>query len=293
MFHFILSSVVIGTTRFTIHIHSQFACEQCTVLPDSSNLVPLHSGIESISITPTVNSAVDYSTLTKAEKEQIRRQKMKGLKNKYSLTNSKSTLKPNTSSSIASAADSTTNHSTTLSSTPTTATAFVTSSPFVDRSAARRVRDGAPSKPMSIPAPSPFFQVPSTNSKLSNTSTNSASLSSLPNLTPINPFDSTSRGAQLLAKMSSSSNSISITESPSTYSSTSTHGLGTLIQAKTFAQNGGSREEKPGLGSRDLVIIGAEDSQIGGSRSEKNVGGKRDWREDVRERNRKRFREME
>lgn len=215
---------------------------------------------------------------------------MKGLKNKYSLTNSKSTLKPNINASIDAAAKATTEDSDTTSSIPTGTS--TKASPFVDRSAARRVRDGASSKPTSAPpAPNPFFQVPNV---VSNSNSNkSASVSSLPNLTPINPFDSTSRGAQLLAKMSSTGTSTSAARNSSPHGGSPSNGLGSLIQAKTFAQNGGSREEKPGLGSRDLVIIGAEDSQIGDSGGGRKGAEKRDWREVVRDMSRKRFKEME
>ena len=61
--------------------------------------------------------------------------------------------------------------------------------------------------------------------------------------------------------------------------------MGKLIEARTVDKvgNGGGRDTRPGLGSRELVGI----DKVGES-----VGDKRDWREDVREKSRKRFREM-
>jgi hypothetical protein len=76
--------------------------------------------------------------------------------------------------------------------------------------------------------------------------------------------------------------------SSNTTSSTRQPGLGTLIEAKTFdktsAGGGGARDFRPGLGSRPLVAID-QVGQIAGD-------SKRDWREDVREASRKRFKEM-
>lgn len=131
---------------------------------------------------------------------------------------------------------------------------------FVDRAAARRARDSAadsalkPRKPAALS--SPFFSVPGVTSS----STFVAPPST--NIAKADPFSKESKGAQLLSKMGGGAGGGPITSVPST--------------ASTRA---------PGLGSRPLVAI----DQVGQSAGE---GSKRDWREDVREASRKRFKEM-
>lgn len=139
---------------------------------------------------------------------------------------------------------------------------------FVDRAKARRLRTAVEAKQRasttigpSRPTPSPFFSVPG------------ATTSSITSQPPTTPFSSTSKGAVLLSKLTKPSDSET--------------GLGTLIQPRTFdvATTG---KERPGLGSKPLVDISGGESE-----AQQVNGGKRGWREDVREANRKRFREME
>lgn len=173
-----------------------------------------------------------YVTRTKAQKEQDRRDEVRGLKEKF--------LKPVVKSGGI--------QSTAGSSTPPAKTTYI------NRAAARRSRTG-PSAP---PAPSPFFAVPGSRAAPDFASP------------PSNPFSESSKGAVLLSKLGGSA--------PSTPGS----GLGTLIQPKAF---GGSLQERPGLGSRPLTVVD-------GSASAQGSSGKRDWREEVRDQNRKRFKEM-
>lgn len=126
---------------------------------------------------------------------------------------------------------------------------------YINRAAARRSRTGAAHPAAS---PSPFFSVP--GSRIA------PDFASAPTPAPSDPFNSTSKGAVLLSKLGGSTPG----------------GLGTLIQPKSFT--GGSREERPGLGSRPLTV--------GASESASSSASKRDWREDARDQNRKRFKEM-
>lgn len=232
------STLRIGSTTFSVHVHPTFSCDTCAVAADSSNLIPLLSPDPSSIPTPDRHPEA-YSTKTKSQKEQDRREKMRGLKDQF--------LKPANSASKPSP----------VSSAPSSAP-----KPFIDRAAARRQRTG-PSKPPT-PSPSPFFTVPGS----------APSQSAPPTAPPSNPFASSSRGALLLSKMSGEP------------SGSAGGGLGALIQPKSFDTKTTGREERPGLGSKKLVVIGEQAGSAGGE-------GKRGWREDVREANRKRFREMD
>ncbi|GAA5991416.1 hypothetical protein JCM5350_006918 [Sporobolomyces pararoseus] len=254
-----------GTTSFKVHIHNSFACSACTVSSDSSNIIPLLP-TSSTDSTTTKEIPAAYHTKTKEEKEYERREQMKGLRDKF--------LKPTKSTpSLPPPA-------------PSRPTETSSSKPsFVDRAAARRARDSAadsalkPRKPAALS--SPFFSVPGVTSS----STFVAPPST--NIAKADPFSKESKGAQLLSKMGGGAGGGPITSVPST-ASTRAPGLGTLIEAKTFDKggiNGVSRDSRPGLGSRPLVAI----DQVGQSAGE---GSKRDWREDVREASRKRFKEM-
>lgn len=103
------------------------------------------------------------------------------------------------------------------------------------------------------------------------------------------PFGSTSKGAMLLSKMGAGPE-IGVDNSSATASTRSVgNGLGSLIEPKTLSSG---IDARPGLGSRPMVSLMSIDSQA-------NIGGEKrgstaaaSWRDDVREKNRKRFREM-
>jgi hypothetical protein len=246
----------VGSTIFNVHIHASLACSDCSVVTDSSNLIPLLA-TEPVSA-PKEAAPDTYVTKTKAQKEQERRDKMRGLKEQF--------LKPASAKAAPSWAS------------PSTDGAASSSKPaFIDRAAARRSRTGAPTQPSSVSSSytgssSPFFAVPGSRT--------APDYSSTPSAPPSNPFGATSKGAVLLSKLGGG-------DSASSSTSSTQSGLGTLIQPKSFT--GGSREERPGLGSRSLTVVsgGEESSALGAA-----GGEKRGWREDVREANRKRFREM-
>ncbi|GAA5963417.1 hypothetical protein JCM3765_003063 [Sporobolomyces pararoseus] len=251
-----------GTTSFIVHIHNSFACSACTVSSDSSNIIPLLP----LSSDPTNTKEIPaaYHTKTKEEKEYERREQMKGLKDKF--------LKPMKSTPPL------------PSPTPSRPTEPPTLKPsFVDRAAARRARDSgadSTSKPRKPAVPSPFFSVPGVNSY--------STFIAPPSTTAVkaDPFSKESKGAQLLSKMGGGGGGSALSIPSST--STRSPGLGTLIEAKTFDKggvSGVSRDSRPGLGSRPLVAIDQVGQTVGD-------GSKRDWREDVREASRKRFKEM-
>ncbi|CEQ42325.1 SPOSA6832_04116 [Sporobolomyces salmonicolor] len=265
-----LDTLRAGSTTFVVHIHPSFACSACTVASDSSNLIPLLSAPtdDPSKATPT------YATKTKEEKEQERREQMRGLKEKL--------LKPATNRTPAPSAP-TTVPSPTASSRP--------SSPaFVDRAAARRARDASarPSRPAAAkPGPTPFFTVPGRTPTSSFAAPPSASAAPPASYSAPNPFSSDSKGAQLLSKLSGPAASPSPTATSSTLpGSNRSPGLGTLIEARTLDTSAVGRDARPGLGSRPLVDI----ATLGGAAS--GASEKRDWREDVREASRKRFREI-
>lgn len=221
------STLRIGSTTLSVHIHPSLSCDTCAVATDSSNLIPLLA-TESTSTTTPDRPPESYTTKTKSQKEQDRREKMRGLKDQF--------LKPSSKPAP-----------TTTPSTPSTSSA---PKPFIDRAAARRQRTGSSKPP--TPSPSPFFTVPGS----------APSHSAPPTAPPPNPFASSSRGALLLSKMSGEP------------SGNAGGGLGTLIQAKSFDTKTTGREERPGLGSKKLVVIGEQVGSVG-------VEGKRGDRKSV------------
>ncbi|ORY88977.1 hypothetical protein BCR35DRAFT_300734 [Leucosporidium creatinivorum] len=251
-----LDTLRVGSTIFNAHIHPSLACSACSVATDSSNLIPL---LPTEPVSAPKEAAPDaYVTKTKAQKEQERRDKMRGLKEQF--------LKPASAKAGPFDSTATTNNAASSSTKPG----------FIDRAAARRSRTGAAAKPpptsssSAAASSSPFFAVPG--------SRNAPDYSSTPSAPPSDPFGATSKGAVLLSKLGGGGSASSSISTPQ-------GGLGTLIQPKSLA--GGSREERPGLGSRPLSVVGG-----GGEASALGAGEKRGWREDVREANRKRFREM-
>ncbi|GAA5876463.1 hypothetical protein JCM1840_005546 [Sporobolomyces johnsonii] len=293
-----LDTLRAGSTTFVVHIHPSFACSACTVASDSSNLIPLLS-------TPTDDSsksAPTYATKTKEEKEQERREQMRGLKEKLLKPTAKGSAPPPP-----------------MTASSPTAPPRTSSPAFVDRAAARRARDAGATKALPAaakPSPrSPFFTVPGrtpTSSFAAAPATTTISSSSAANSSAANPFASDSKGAQLLSKLSGPPSSVSPTTTTTTSAAAASStpqgppsgsgsgrapGLGTLIAARTFDTNAVGRDARPGLGSRPLVdiatISGSGGAGGGGAGSGSGSGGeKRDWREDVREASRKRFREM-
>lgn len=110
--------------------------------------------------------------------------------------------------------------------------------------------------------------------------------SRLPSTPPIiqsTPFQADSRGAQMLSKLTARSPVPSATPLvASTLVSQTTEGsrrLGQLVTARSIPTARG--DSRPGLGSAPLVTV-----------EQGEVLGKRDWREDVREQSRKRFRDL-
>ncbi|BGP34115.1 hypothetical protein JCM10296v2_005930 [Rhodotorula toruloides] len=264
-----LDTIRTGSTTFSVHIHPTFACSTCAVASDSSNLIPLVSAPSdgSSGANPAPNN---YTTKTKEQKEQERREQMAGLKAKLlkaaPAPAAKSTARPPDSHESA-ASD-------------TAPAPKPKKAAFVDRAAARRQRDAGASLP-SKPAASPFFTVPGASS----VATAAASSASAPKpASPANPFGTDSKGAQLLSKLGGSASTTAL-------NGRTTGGLGTLIEARTYAAE---REARPGLGSRELVV-GVEKVAHGsngdGGAGDGN-GVKRDWRDVGRERSYKRFREV-
>lgn len=245
------STIRVGSTIFNVHIHASLACSDCSIATDSSNLINLLPAEPAVA--PKEAAPDAYITRTKAQKEQERREKMRGLKEQF--------LKPTVTKAAPSHSSPTTSDVASNPSAPA----------FIDRAAARRSRTGAPAKPPSASSisSSPFFAVPGSRNNAPDYSSSSSSPAS-------NPFGATSKGAVLLSKLGGDG---------SASASPSQRGLGTLIQPKSFA--GGSREERPGLGSRPLAVVGGAGTEVSAVGAEK-----RGWREDAREANRKRFRDM-
>ncbi|GAA5921942.1 hypothetical protein JCM3775_003428 [Rhodotorula graminis] len=276
-----LDTIRTGSTTFAVHIHASFACTACSVASDSSNLIPLVAAPSDSA--PSASTPAYTGSKTKAQKEQDRREQMALLRGKL--------LKPAPGTSSSSTSSS-------PAPTPRTTSKPATSSPFIDRAAARRERNA-------LAAPSPFFAVPGRSSSSTATAAAAAPASSKPAATPAaaDPFSSDSRGAQLLSKLSGSSGAGS--SSSTTAGAPSARlgagagaGLGTLVEARTYADAGAgeARDVRPGLGSRPLVV-GVE--RVGEARSGRGAGGagagagegKRDWRGEGRERSYKRLRE--
>ena len=129
---------------------------------------------------------------------------------------------------------------------------------FVDRAKQRRSRDGSTAT------------IPPTQETGQNNSLHQ-STSASPQPAAADPFSSDSVGARLLSKFGGTD--------PSTIPE---RGLGKMIEAKTVG--GGSRDSRPGLGSQPLVDA---------VQDRRTPGQKRSWLEDVREANRKRFRDLQ
>lgn len=145
--------------------------------------------------------------------------------------------------------------------------------PYVDRAKARRMNLAV--TPASVNPPA-------------------ASTTSAP-VEKANPFAASSRGSLLLAKMGFSSSS-TVSAAPNLYATPAadtdsapppTRGLGALIQPRVIESSRVSRDARPGLGSAPLVpLLGTAEIERSGN------GEKRGWRDDVREQNRKRWKDM-
>lgn len=296
------SSIRCGSTTFSVHIHPSFACSQCSVASDSSNLIPLVTTPSS----SDKSEAPAYQTKSKEQKEQERREQMAGLKAQF--------LKPNGVADKKSAGrdGALTNGARADPATPKEAPE--TRPAFVDRAANRRQRDAGasapvpnalnrlkPSGPTNGATPSsPFFAVPGATS--ASTAAAASSFSSpQPQPTVVDPFASDSRGAQLLSKLGYSrttpvggSGGVPGDGSNGLGSGGGGGQLGKLIEARTAL--GGPGERRAGLGRRELVV-GVENvaaAVAGGGRGREGAGAngeKRDWRDEGRERSWKRFRE--
>ncbi|GAA5891150.1 hypothetical protein JCM8208_002518 [Rhodotorula glutinis] len=272
-----LDTIRTGSTTFAVHIHPSFACTACTIASDSSNLIPLVAAPSDSALAAPTPPAYTGSR-TKAQKEEDRREQMALLRGKL--------LKPAPGTSSTAPSSSTSAAST---STPRAAAKPAASSPFIDRAAARRERNAHAT-------PSPFFAVPGRTS--SSTATAAAAAPARPKpaaaAAAADPFASDSRGARLLSKLSGSAGPAA-GSTPSAGASAGA-GLGTLVEARTYAGSGEARDVRPGLGSRPLVV-GVE--RVGEARSSGGAAGagagegKRDWRGEGRERSYKRLREGE
>ncbi|GAA5840683.1 hypothetical protein JCM9279_007402 [Rhodotorula babjevae] len=267
-----LDTIRMGSTTFAVHIHASFACTACTVASDSSNLIPLVAS-PSDSAPPAPAPAYTGSR-TKAQKEQDRREQMALLRGKL--------LKPAPGTSSSSSTTAASSSAATASTAGAAKTP--TSSPFIDRAAARRERNAHA-------APTPFFAVPGRTA--SATAAAAAPASAPPaRPAPADPFASDSRGARLLGKLSGAgAGAAGGVGGASGAGAGAGAGLGTLVEARTYA--GEARDVRPGLGSRALVV-GVE--RVGEARSVGGPGagagdGKRDWRGEGRERSYKRLRE--
>lgn len=296
------STLHIGSTTFSIHIHPSFACSTCSITSDQSNLISLTSS-PSTGTDADANKSTYAGHKTKEEKEEDRRGMMRGLKDKFLKSDFAAT-----STGATSAATSKPTPTASASSIFTAPTPLSASSPaYIDRAAARRHRDGhttasaklaasstsssTRTKP-AAPSPSPFFSLPGS----SKPAFSSAPVLAAP---PLDPFGSDSKGARMLSKLSGGGSSGAAGGAGvGGVGGGGGTGLGTLIQPRVIesAGLGGGREAtRPGLGSRKLVeieTVAAGTAGEGGGEGEAGAGGKRDWREDVREKNRKRFREM-
>ena len=97
------------------------------------------------------------------------------------------------------------------------------------------------------------------------------------------PFQADSRGAQLLSKLTAPTSAPSDTPPLATSLPTqvpvASRRLGQLIVARSIPTTQG--ESRPGLGSAPLVAL-----------EQAALSSKRDWREDIREQSRKRFKDL-
>lgn len=278
---------------FVAHVHPSLACSDCSLAPDSSNVISL--------ITDSNNSQLDkkvpaFVVKTKEEKEQDRRAAMQGLKQQY--------LKPKAKVKPARDLDAS---RVMVQSSAVGVPGFDSSDQpikpmptfdqpakptFIDRAAARRKRD--------IGAQEPMLPTSTSHSSLASPMGLPAMPSSavVPSSPAPDPFSATSKGAILLQKMGAGGNlnQATLSSPPLLLNGESSQssersgsgggaGLGSLIDPKTFCM---ASEARPGLGSRPLVSLMDLDAVNGGDK--RSAAG--DWREDVREKNRKRFREM-
>lgn len=253
-----------------MHLHVSLACDTCALLPDGSNVVPLADPLSAAPGAPVGLAGPATQTLTKAERGTAARQNLKDLKQQF-MQKAKPTAAIETSSGG-------------VDDAPAGA------KPFVDRARARRARNALEPAPIPVrrnapPAAvsSPFFAVPGATAAAA--------------AAAHDPFDASSRGALLLGKLtkqpppSSSSAARAVTGSgaelvhDSHDSPSKGTGLGKLIDVRGFA--GGA---KAGLGSRPLEVVGQARAPMGGSPEIAAAGG---WRENVKEMNRRRFKQLE
>ncbi|GAA5854366.1 hypothetical protein JCM3766R1_002299 [Sporobolomyces carnicolor] len=308
-----LDTVRCGTTRFTVHVHASFACSTCTVASDGSNVIPLIDKAAASTTTP----AAAYHTKTKEEKEVDRRRQLKGLKDKYL---NPTTTTTTTRSALAAAAGSSrtrkdasilspssSSMATTSTSAPSTTTqkknatlALAASPTFFDRAAARRARDASATKAMhharvggsfpSTPRPPPL-PPPPPPPPFDHHPRVALAAGPAPD-----PFSHDSKGAQMLSKMTPAARNAEGEEGGRPREGApggggGGGGLGTLIEARTFDRGPLDANARPGLGSRPLIAIDQVAQQQ--RRDETTMAAKRDWRQDVREASRKRFKEMD
>ncbi|KAM0755643.1 hypothetical protein T439DRAFT_330753 [Meredithblackwellia eburnea MCA 4105] len=274
-----LDTLKIGSTSFKIHLHPSFACTTCSIASDSSNLIPLQS-LDEIPSKGTPEPA-NFTTKSKSDKEQDLRAKMRGLKDQL-LAPSSATSSRNGSHGATKSQKRATTLSTSVNAmglqVPGTVEGIPSNKPiFVDRAAARRARTGAaPTEtvpPPPFPCPTPFFAVPGAGP--------ASSKAGVPQIQP-NPFSSDSKGAQLLSKLTQpSANGLG--------SGAQRKGLGKLVEARSFDPSAeGGRDHRPGLGSQKLVNVVERHAA-----SATSMEGKRGWREEGKELNRKRFKELD
>ncbi|KAK4047872.1 hypothetical protein OIO90_006033 [Microbotryomycetes sp. JL221] len=234
-----------GSTKFRVHLHASFACDECSLSSDQSNLIAFVSLNDVASVDKAATAREEtprFELATKADKEQNRRERMVALKQQY-LAPSASAGQPR---------------------------------PFVDRAKQRRSRDGATA---SVTAA--FKPTGGSDQAVQASSATSTPAQTLADPeSNVDPFSSGSKGAQLLSKMSGPA-----ARSDETAGQAVSH-LGKLVEARTVGVSTGRLESRPGLGSRPLIDAHAAAPQSA-------VGDKRSWQDDVREANRKRFRDLQ
>lgn len=156
----LVSTLIIGAIKFAVHVHASFACDECASRSDESNLITLVS----LSDTPKTDEPA-FTLRTKEDKEQERRNRMQGLKDKYLASPAKS--------------------------------ASATKGAFVDRARQRRTREGPTA---SVPGSQPS----KLEAAISGTNSTSSSRAATPPVA-VDPFEAESKGALLLSKMGQSS----------------------------------------------------------------------------------------
>ncbi|KAM0790780.1 hypothetical protein ACM66B_004628 [Microbotryomycetes sp. NB124-2] len=75
----------IGSTRFRVHVHASFACSDCSLAQDSSNLIPFVS-LNDPRPSDSALTGDRFESKTKEDKEQDRRSRMQSLKQQYLAT---------------------------------------------------------------------------------------------------------------------------------------------------------------------------------------------------------------